>query len=330
MIVDVHAHYMDPRYAAVLAAHGITGFLTDRRPGGSNGYEPPKATGALPLPSFTPFGEAQLPERFAAMDAAGVSRQILSPTQAPYIEARDQGIAAARLVNDIHHEAAVRHPDRFAFFASLPLPHVEESLDELKRGFDDLGAVGAAMHTFCLNETIAQDAYEPIWRELDRRQAPLFLHPCQNGLCSHLVNDFGLTVCAGASFEDTVAVLHLIGKQIPVRYPGIKFIVPHFGGPLAMLANRLDGQMPRQEFLEPPSQTLRRLYYDIVGWGSRGALLAAIETYGESQIVPGSDWPFLLHHESYTQTFDNIRQAGLPEATVHRILHENAQKLLGW
>ena len=34
----------------------------------------------------------------------------------------------------------------------------------------------------------------------------------------------------------------MIAKQIPHRYPNIKFIVPHLGGPIPMLLNRLDKQ----------------------------------------------------------------------------------------
>jgi len=116
---------------------------------------------------------------------------------------------------------------------------------------------------------------------------------------------------------------------VPVRYPDIKFIVPHFGGPLAMLSNRLDGQMPQDGFAEKPSQTVRRMWYDTVGWGNKGALLAAVSTYGEDKIITGSDWPFLLHYESYAQTFRNIAEAGLPQATVDRILNENTQTLFG-
>jgi hypothetical protein len=34
----------------------------------------------------------------------------------------------------------------------------------------------------------------------------------------------------------------MIAKQIPYRYPNIKFIVPHRGGPIPMLVTRLDNQ----------------------------------------------------------------------------------------
>jgi hypothetical protein len=37
----------------------------------------------------------------------------------------------------------------------------------------------------------------------------------------------------------------------------------------------------------------------------------------------------LLDFESYSETFDYIRKSGLPQADIHRILHENAPRVLG-
>lgn len=128
--------------------------------------------------------------------------------------------------------------------------------------------------------------------------------------------------------EDSIVAMHLIAAQIPSRYPNLRIIVPHLGGILPMLLSRLDGQMPRAADAELPSVSARRLYYDTVGWGSNPALVAACMAFGDTQLVPGSDWPFLLEWESYTQTFDHIRHASLSKASVDRILYGNAPKLL--
>jgi predicted TIM-barrel fold metal-dependent hydrolase len=157
----------------------------------------------------------------------------------------------------------------------------------------------------------------------------VFIHPSQNSLNSPFIRDWGLGVCCGASMEDSLAALHLIKREIPHRYPHVRFIVPHFGGILPMLLNRLDGQMPQQGFIERPSVTARRFFYDTVGWGSKAALIAALEAFGPAQLVPGSDFPILLPWESYAQTFRHIEQAGLDPAISDQILHSNAQRLLG-
>jgi aminocarboxymuconate-semialdehyde decarboxylase len=104
--------------------------------------------------------------------------------------------------------------------------------------------------------------------------------------------------------------------------------VPHFGGILPTLLARLDGQMPNVNSLaEQPSETARGFYYDTVGWGSRAALIAAVEAFGASQLVTGSDYPVLLKHETYKRTFDHIRDSGLPHGEIEQILG-NAERLL--
>jgi 6-methylsalicylate decarboxylase len=321
-IIDVHAHYFPPDYVAFLQRNGLTGIMAQGREVAR--FAPP------PVPNRE---VALLPEdldaRFDAMDQAGVGRQVLSPPTAPYLDDAREAVTGARVVNNAYAALARRHPQHFSFWSSLPLPHVAESLTELERGYDELGAAGVTLQCFCQNETIVRDEFEPIFAALDQRRAVVFLHPCQNGLCSHLVNEWGLTVCAGASMEDAVVAMHLIVRQIPHRFPHIRFIVPHFGGILPMLLQRLDGQMPQAGLAEAPSDTARRFFYDTVGWGSRAALLAAATAFGDTQLVPGSDWPFLLGWEPYAETFAHVREGGLPAPSVDRILHHNAHRLLG-
>ncbi len=315
MTIDVHAHYFPEAYARFVEPLGLGGRM----------WPPPKP-GEKPAPYRFPAEDT--PRRLALMDEAGVSRQILSIITAPYLEDREQALSSAQLGNDLYAEFCAEHPDRFSFWASLPLPHVSAAVEETKRAMDELGAVGVTLQCFCMGETIARPEFDPLFEELNRRKAVVFLHPCQNALGSPMIGDFGLTVCLGASVEDAVVALHLIVRGIPERFPDIKFIVPHFGGILPMLLERLDGQLPNTGLAEKPSATARRFYYDTVGWGSRAAMLAAATAFGSSQLVPGSDWPVLLPFESYKTTFDHIRNSGLKAEEVDAILNTNAQQLL--
>lgn len=317
MTIDVHAHYFPEAYGAFVEAHGLGGRMY-----------PPSPSGGPPPAPFR-YAPEDVAKRLAMMDEAGVERQILSIIAAPYLTDGAVAAEAARLGNDLYASYCRAHPDHFSFWASLPLPHIDAAIAETRRAMDDLGALGVTIQTFCLNETIARDEFDPLYAELDRRKAIVFLHPCQNALCSPLVADFGLTVCAGASMEDAVVAMHLIVKRIPERFPGIRFIVPHFGGILPMLLKRLDGQLPFKDLAEKPSVTARRFFYDTVGWGSEAALIAARTAFGATQLVPGSDWPILLSWESYKTTFDHIRHSGLPSDEIEAILDHNVQALLG-
>lgn len=315
MIIDVHAHYFPQAFTEFAEPHGL------------NRHQYVPAGGKAPDPMR--MQPENLERRLSMMDEAGVERQILSNIFAPYTLDSEVATAGARLVNDLYARLCTERPDRFSFWASLPLPHVEAAIAETRRAMDDLGALGVTIQTFCLNESIAQARFDALYAELNARKAVVFIHPCQNALCSSLVGDHGLTVCAGASMEDAVAAMHLIVARIPERFPDIRFIIPHFGGILPMLLNRLDGQLPKNGAVEPPSATARRFYYDTVGWGSAAALAAAITAFGAEKLVPGSDWPILLGWESYKTTFDHIRHSGLPEPDIDQILERNVPGLVG-
>ncbi|HEU0073748.1 MAG TPA: amidohydrolase family protein [Dehalococcoidia bacterium] len=310
MITDVHAHYLPPEYVKRLAA------LSER---------PPRI----------PPGAGQLQEtvkRLEMMDAADVIRQVLSPMQGPYLEDASKGAEAAKVLNDCYAELVTKHPHRFAGFVSLPLPHVDPSLKEMARGLDELGMAGVAMNCSVFDRSTAEEEFEPLYEEMNRRGTTVFYHPVQNGICSPMITDYGFTVSVGASLEDSAIVLHHIARKTLSRYPNIKMIVPHLGGIIPMLLARLDNQAPQQhpDLTEKPSVTARRFYYDTVGHGSLAALHCAVEAFGAEHLVTGSDYPVLLSFESYKQTFDYINGSGLSSVDIERILHRNAAGVLGF
>jgi 6-methylsalicylate decarboxylase len=317
MIVDLHAHYHPRAYQEALG----------KMPGWGRGG------GFAGRNSLVSDEAEHVRSRLQMMDEAGVGVQVLSPAAgwAPYSEDQAASVESARIGNDTTAELASRMPDRFKAFVSLPLPHVDASLKEMARGLDELGMVGVNIHCSVLNRPVVEQDFLPLYDELNRRRAVVLFHPAGNGALSPLVTDFGLGGAVGTSLEDTLVALHLIARKIPSHYPNITFIVPHLGGPIAMLLERLDNQfsMASRELPEPPSVTARRFYYDTVGHGSHAALLCAWKAYGADHIVPGSDFPVLLAYETYARTFEWIREVGLPAEDVEAILERNAPRVLG-
>ena len=306
MLIDVHAHQFPARYTELMARHGhqllavLTGTTID--------------------------------ERIQQMDEAQVDMQVLSPSNLmPYLDNETDAREAARILNDGYAELTHRLPRRFRAYVSLPLPHVEASLREMERGLDELGMAGITFGCSILNRSVTDKEFEPLYQEMNRRGAVLFFHPMVNGICSPLITDFGLEGAAGTTFEDAVVVLHMIMRQIPHRYPDIKMIVPHLGGLIPMLLNRMDNQVAamNRDLPEKPSMTARRFWYDTVSHGSHAALRCACEAFGPEHLVTGSDYPVLLAYESYAKTFSYIGEAGLDDIAVEQILHRSAPMLFG-
>jgi predicted TIM-barrel fold metal-dependent hydrolase len=256
----------------------------------------------------------------------------LSPaaTRAPYGIDEDAAVHAARIGNDLNAEMVERFPDRFKSFVSVPLPHIDASLRELGRGLDELGMVGVNLHTSVLGRSVAEDEFLPIYEEMNRRAGVVFFHPCANGLCAPMITDYGLSGAFGTSVEDAAIALHLIAKRIPSQFPAITFVIPHLGGPIPMLLERMDNQfsMRQQNLPEPPSVTARRFYYDTVAHGSQAALLCAWKAFGADHLLPGSDFPVLLSHETYERTFSWIKEADIPSADIEQILQRTAPAVL--
>jgi 6-methylsalicylate decarboxylase len=311
MRIDVHAHYWTKDYLELLVDLG----KGDARAAGGLGA-----------------GDgAELDARLILMDRAGVEVQVLSAApQLPYSEDQDKAGRAARYVNDQYAELAERHRDRFRAFAALPMPHVEESVDELERALDELGMAGVVMNTTVLGRALVEPAFEPIFAELDRRGVVLYLHPAGNNACSPLIGAYHLTWMVGAPVEDTISVMHLITHGVPTRYPGIKIINSHLGGALPMLLQRWDDQYSWEApgTPEPPSVTARRMWYDTVGHGHVPALRCAIDSLGADRLLLGTDFPY-ENGELFVRAVDYITAPEIDTSAAQAILDENASAVLG-
>ena len=320
MIVDVHAHYIPKNFSDLMGERFLPRVGV------------PVKTGIARHPVSD--SAEDISGRLELMDAAGVEKQVLSPHWPPYLPDEAECVRAVRMLNDGYAELAHRHPKRIASYVMLPLPHIDVALREMERGFDQLGCVGVNMNIICLNRSIAETEFEPIYAEMNRRGAILFVHPAGTGICSPFINDYRFRGAVGTSLEDATFVLHMIAKQIPHRYPNIKFIVPHLGGPIPMLLNRLDKQGQSQSghpnLAEAPSVTAKKFWYDTVCYGSKAAFTCALEAFGSDHLVTGSDYPVLQDYEAYKETFAYIERLGLPKTDTDKILHHNAQKLFGF
>jgi predicted TIM-barrel fold metal-dependent hydrolase len=317
MIVDVHAHMLPRRLGPILKRNNLN---------------------LMMIPAITPAGtptddsEAEVDARLKLMDKAGTDIQILSPPPIPALATKADTIEAAQIVNDSFAKLIRRHPDRFRAFAWLPLPYVDVALAEMRRAIDSLALAGVNLLCATARERSTADVeFDPLYDEMNKRGTIVFYHPYVNGICSPLVNNYQLTGMVGVGFEDTIIVLHLIGRQIPHRFPNIKMIVPHLGGMLPLCLSRIDNlmQLAHPNLPELPSNTIRRFWYDSVSHGSAVALRCACEAFGATQIIAGSDYPAFERFGGYGESFREISAAGLPAADVMKILRGNAANLFG-
>ena len=156
-MIDVHHHIAPPAYAQELIARGQN--------------EPP-------------LFRWSVQKSLEDMDKAGVATAITSITT-PGVWFGDDGAARrlARKCNDYAATLVRDHPGRFGMFASLPLPDVDGSLEEIAYAFDTLKADGVGLMTSFDDKWLGDPAFEPVMEELNRRKAVVYTHPTVADCC---------------------------------------------------------------------------------------------------------------------------------------------------
>lgn len=314
MRIDVHCHGWSEAYMDRVASYGVIPPVV---------LDQIRAMGGLTT-------ERDLERRFALMADSGVDLHMLSQAGViVYLDDQHDAAEFARFANEEYASIAEAYPNHFRCLAVLPLPHVEAALAETEHALDELGLAGIGFHTSIGGRSLADPMFEPLWAELDRRAATVFVHPVGAGAHSSLINGYGLRWLLGGPIEDTFAAAHFIATALPLRYPNVKIINAQLGGGLSVLLGRLDDQPSagdRFEHSEAPSAIARRMWYDLTSNRDVPALRCAAEVYGVDRLVLGTGFPWQTG-ERYRGGVAYVAEAGLSEEASAQILHRNAAGL---
>ncbi|GAB3935914.1 amidohydrolase family protein [Kribbella albertanoniae] len=269
--VDVHAHFVTPSYIREATAAGHV------HPDGMDQWPVWSAEAHLEL-----------------MDRHGIDTALLSMSS-PGVHFGDDA-AARRLARQVNEDAAglaAEYPGRFGFFASVPLPDVDGSLEEIAYGIDHLGADGVVLMTNALGKYLGDSSFEPVFAELDRRRAVVFLHPT-SPVCWEQSALGRPRPMVEYIFDTARTVTDLLMSGVIARHPNLTVIVPHCGGALPVLADRINEFMT--QFLGSQSagpnalEQLRRLYYDLAGPAMPRQLPALQQLVPPDRLLFGSDY----------------------------------------
>jgi predicted TIM-barrel fold metal-dependent hydrolase len=268
-LIDIHSHFLPHWYleAAKAAGHAA--------PDGMPGWP-----------------DWNLDAHLRFMDAHGIGQAVLS-LSSPGVHFGDDAAAAelAVRVNDFAAELCAARPDRFRFFAVLPLPAVEEALGELVRALDTLGAVGAVAGSNAHGRYPGTPEFEPIWSALDERAAALFIHPTSPG--NWRDTSLGLPrPLMEFLFDTTRAIVDATVTGAFARHPAVRVIVPHTGALLPLLGDRIAMFLRGAHAVPDIARTLAQLWYDLAGTPMPAQAKLLIDKAGTNRILYGSDYCF--------------------------------------
>ncbi|KAK4445926.1 hypothetical protein QBC34DRAFT_412483 [Podospora aff. communis PSN243] len=314
--IDIHHHFVPDFYAHAIEDAG----------GDPSGW---------PTPKWSPSSSRMI------MKHLGVQSAILSVT-APgpcIVQDPDEQAALARKLNE--HAAKMRDEDHhaFGFFASLPdITNTSAALAEIDYAFDTLGADGVTLFTrYGPNATyLGNPMVEPVWKELDRRGATVFVHPTTPVLTEQ-VNSHVLQPLIDYPHETTRAAVDMITSRTLRKYPNVKVILSHAGGTLPFVASRLLTPLRRTTGVaawwgtgtthDEAAQALRSFYYDVALSTSPQTLRTLLEMVPEDRIVYGSDFPY-APSSAYPAFLEDLETFDLAPHVRDRLNFGNAQTLI--
>jgi 6-methylsalicylate decarboxylase len=206
-ILDVHAHYYPP----VLKA--------------------------LTLP--TPMNAWSLARHVEDMERAGVTRSVLSLTTPGVIATGEQGRSLTRASNEYAATTSRDSHGRFGFFIYLQPEDPAAALREIEYGFDVLKAQGVGLFTSYGSRWLGDPSFDPIFAELERRKAIVYVHPTGPACCSRLVPNVADTLIEYGT-DTTRAIASFIYQGAARKFPNVRMIWSHSGGTMPFLIERFD------------------------------------------------------------------------------------------
>lgn len=268
-LIDAHVHLIPDAYRDTLAERGF-----DR----------------YPMPPWSREGT------LAFMDRHGIDAAVMSVSP-PGVYFGDQGFAneLAKICNTETAELVRSDPSRFAGLAHLPLPDPQAALDEIPHAFDELGLDGVILLTNVAGTYLGDPSWDPVFEELDRRGAYVFVHPIEPATELPMpsipvwVQEF--------PFDTTRAVVQMIYNGIFERFPRIRMQLAHMGGTTPFIAHRiasLTAREPDRADAAPAGalEYLSRLYYDTGLANNEIALRATLGVAPADHVLFGTDWPY--------------------------------------
>jgi 6-methylsalicylate decarboxylase len=306
-MIDVHHHILPPAYLSE---------VRDRFIAQQQGFLPPTLMGWTPQNSI------------AEMDQNGVAAAVISiSTPGVWFGNPQAGRTLARKCNEYAAQMARDYPRRFGFFAAVPLPDREGSLQEIAYALDVLKADGIGLITSYGDKWVGDPAYAEVLNELNRRKAVVYVHPTAANCCRDLI-PYVPNAITEYPEDTTRAVTSLLFSGSLTRLRDVCFIFAHAGGTLPMLAGRISrAAAGRKELAEKVPNgveyELKRLHYDIANSANRPAMAALMALVPTSQIVFGSDYPF----QRIQPTAGGLTSLGLSAADLEAIGRNNAAAL---
>ncbi|KRM11844.1 amidohydrolase family protein [Paucilactobacillus suebicus] len=305
--IDFHAHYLSPEYVNYLDHY-------------FNGYGDGVAT-----PKWNVEDHLQLMKDF------DIDYSVLS-ISSPHLSAgsKETTVQLAQDVNGFAADVADAHPTKFGFFASLPLPYVDESIKSIDEAVS-LHAQGFTLPTNVQGTYIGDDSFDAVMAKLNDVNALVTLHPNAPQPMTSAATDVKVPLME-FFFDTTRTVVNMAQHNIFSKYTNITWLIPHAGALLPIIAQRIsvggkflnDGDQEPDDMLE----VMGHLYFDTAGMVLPYQLPTLLKMTTADKLVYGSDFPY-TPNKVVGGLADQLEQTDqLTDQQKQQIFSDTARKLI--
>ena len=276
-------------------------------------------------------GSWSVPRRVEDMDGMRVARQALSPMPEllSYWLPLEDAKVLVRYLNDEIAAMVERAPQRLVGLGAVPLQDLQSAVDELEYVVKSLKFAGVEIASHVDGTSIGDPQFEPFFAAAEEMGAAIFVHALRPAGQDRIVGPFSeQAVCFPGDIA--LACASMITGGVAARHPDLRIAFSHGGGAMAMLLPRLvhAWQMTpkaKEALKESPAATARRFFYDQLVFDAAAARLL-IERFGASQIMVGSDYPFVMGDRDPVGALERLK---LPDDAHRAISAGNARRFLG-
>jgi aminocarboxymuconate-semialdehyde decarboxylase len=331
MLIDTHAHALDPAFLEGLCRTSRFGLSADRDKDGRfrvrRGDAPPVALDdAL----------SDIVSRVESLARRNVGLQLIGPP--PGFASWPGGSANveyARTLNEHGARVVAQGQGRLELMITLALGEPESCAYELERALDLYGARSALLPTTAGGRPLDIGTYDGMFTLAQRRGILLFLHPVSPEPPSRFPI-YTLQLVVQWPAETTFAVARMIFGGFFERFPQIKMLLAHGGGGLAFLKGRLNSAYEargaegdpyfKSSITKPPGDYLSQLYFDTCSQSPQSVEFT-IGVVGADRVMFGTDYPFEIGDPEGQRAFPALER--LSPDVRQKIFHDNAAAVLG-
>lgn len=269
--------------------------------------------------------------RLEEMAADGVERQVLSPMPEllSYWFSLDDALAFGRYINGTIAEMVAAAPQRFYGLGMVPLQDPERAAREVRSLKYEYGLLGVEVGSNVNGIAMGDRRFDPFFAALQEENMCLFvhaLHPTKERLYGPPL----IEALVAFPNENGLGIAAFIVNDVLERFPRLRIAFSHGGGSFPMILPRLQhgweiSASLREAIPCSPQEAARQFWYDTLVY-SKPALAYLMEIYGKSQLMIGTDYPFIIRDAHPARRLEGL---GFSEEDREALQTTNCLRFLG-